>query len=82
MGLLDWLRGRGTQQEERAENDVRVGTPDEQVGVDPRAPGGDVQQERVNVGTPEEAAEDTYHGPVDTASEDRHEEERARHSGI
>ncbi len=82
MGLLDRLRGRGSQQEQPEGGDVHVGTPEEHVGVDPRAPGGDMQQERVNVGTPEEAAEDTYHGPVDTEAEDRHEEERARHSGI
>ncbi len=80
MGLLDWLRGRGERQE--APGDVRVGTPEEHAGVDPRTPGGDAQAERVQVGTPEEAAEDTYHGPIDAAAEDRHEEERARHSGI
>ena len=93
MGLLDWLRGGGKQQEQTAGDDirvgtehtggdVRVGTPEEHAGVDPRTPGGDAQQERVSVGTTDEPAEDTYHGPVDAEAEDRHEEERARHSGI
>lgn len=82
MGLLDWLRGGGEEKERHgAGSDVRVGTPEEQVGVDPRAQG-DAQEERVRIGTPEEAAEDTYHGPIETDAEDRHQEERARHSGI
>jgi hypothetical protein len=81
MGLLDWLRGGGSKRDETAREDVRVGAPEEQVGVDPLT--GDPQEERVRVGTPEDAAaEDTYHGPIDGRAEDRHEEERARHSGI
>jgi hypothetical protein len=87
MGLLDWLRGGGgakssEPRQEAQGDDVRVGTPEEHVGVDPRT-AGDPQEARVRIGTPEEAAaEDTYHGPIDTRAEDRHEEERARHSGI
>ncbi len=83
MGLLDWLRGGSTAASDERTADTRVGTPEEQVGVDTRMQADDSQDERVKVGTPEErAAEDTYHGDIDASAEDRHEEERARHSGI
>lgn len=85
MGFLDWLRGGGGSAERERTADTKVGTPEEQVGVDPRVPAQDSQDERVQVGTPDEAAaatEDTYHGDIPKPDEDRHQEERARHSGI
>lgn len=83
MGLLDWLRGGRSAAGDERRADTRVGTPEEQVGVDNRVTADNSQDERVQVGTPEEAAaEDTYHGDIDANAEDRHQEERARHSGI